>query len=130
MDVFEKVFGCEMQPHRDEHTAIKLILSSLIMDKSVDRLIELLDPSYEVGCLEGEPGWELERIEKQDRARPAYQVWPDWADYRAYVDPELYELSTPEAYYKSTDFRSYLKQAMDYCRRRNIDVHRIEELGL
>lgn len=113
MDLFNKAFGNEFEPHLDKDAAIKFILNCLLMGHELDRLIELLDTSLEIGCIEGEPGWELERVEDKDRNLPGYSNWPEWAYYRAAVDPDSYQLSYPEAYYGTAEFMSFLKKALD-----------------
>lgn len=113
MDLLKKAFGGKFEPHSDKDAAIKFILNILMMDKGMDRLIELLDASQEVGCIEGEPGWELERVEENDRGLVGYSDWPRWAYFRAFVDPDSYELITPEAYYTAEDFKSIASQAVN-----------------
>lgn len=113
MDLFQKAFGGEFEPHLDKDGAIKFILNSLMMDKGMDRLFELLDVSQQVGCIEGEPGWEFERVEDGDRGLVGYSLWPHWASFRAFVDPESYELVAPEAYYTAEVFKGFASQAVD-----------------
>jgi hypothetical protein len=113
MDLFQKAFGEKFEPHLDKDAAIKFILNILMMDKGMDRLLELIDVSQEVGCIEGEPGWELERVEENDRGLVGYSDWPRWACFRVFVDPDSYELVNPEAYYTAEDFKSFASQAVN-----------------
>ncbi|MCL7422932.1 MAG: hypothetical protein M8364_18740 [Methylobacter sp.] len=112
MNLFLKAFGSEFEPHLDKDAAIKFILNTLLMDRDIERLIELLDISQNVGGIEGEPGWELERVEDKDRSLPGYSEWPNWAYFRAAVDPDFYELSHPEAYYTTEDFLRFVNLAV------------------
>jgi hypothetical protein len=112
MEYFEKAFGSEFEPHLDKDAAIKFILNSLLMDDEVNRLIELLDTTLQIGCLEGEPGWELERLEDKDRGLSGYSEWPSWAYYRASVEPDSFQLTYPEAFYNTKDFTSFVNQAL------------------
>lgn len=112
MDLFEETFGSEFEPHLDENAAIKFILNSLMMDKTLDRLIEIFDLSLNIGCIEGEPGWELERIEDKDRKLSGYSEWPDWAMYRVAVEPESYQLKYPEIYYRSDEFMAFVEKSL------------------
>jgi len=112
MEYYEKAFGSVFEPHQDKNAAIKFILNSLLMNGEVNRLIELLDLTLHIGCLEGEPGWELERLEDKDRSLPGYSEWPIWAYYRAAVEPDSFQLAYPEAYYNTKDFISFVNQAL------------------
>ena len=125
---FNKAFNCEFEPHKDKDAAVKFILNTLVMDESMDRLVELLDLSQQVGCIEGEPGWELERVEDKDRELAGYAAWPRWAYFRAYVDPNYFELAEPESYYTVEDFKGFLCQAVNTCIDENISLGSLTEI--
>lgn len=112
MNLFLKAFGSKFEPHLDKDATIKFILNTLLMDRDIDRLIELLDISQNVGGIEGEPSWELEQAEDKDRSLPGYSEWSNWAYFRATVDPDFYELSHPEAYYTTEDFLRFVNLAV------------------
>ncbi|PCM44849.1 hypothetical protein [Marinobacter sp. ANT_B65] len=128
MDFFEKAFNCKFEPNKDKDAAIKFILNILIVNGSVDQLVSLLDLSQKVGCIEGDPGWELERIEDKDRELPGYAEWPSWAYFRAYVDPSCFELAVPESYYDSEDFKVFLRQAITACTDADVSLGKLAEL--
>jgi hypothetical protein len=111
VDFFNEAFG-GFRPHLDKDAAIKFALNSLLMDGKLIRLIDLIDSSTNVGCIEGDPGWELERLEESDRDLPGYLSWPDWACYRAAVDPECYQLAYPEIFLDRDQFFGYIERAV------------------
>jgi hypothetical protein len=111
MDFFNEAFG-GFQPHSDKDAAIKFALNSLLMDAKLVRLVDLIDSSTNVGCIEGEPGWELEHLEDSDRSLSGYLAWPHWAHYRAAVDPECYQLTYPEIFLDRGQFVFYVEKAV------------------
>lgn len=112
MDFFNEAFG-GFQPHLDKDAAIKFALNSLLMDGKLVRLIDLINSSSNVGCVEGDPGWELEHLVESDRNLSGYLSWPDWASYRAAVDPECYQLAHPEIYLDRDQFIGYVEKAVN-----------------
>jgi hypothetical protein len=110
IDYFNAAFG-EFSPQSDSDAAAKFSLNVLMMDDRMDRLIDLLTPHSEIGGIEGEPGWLLERRDA-DTSPAGYEKWPASATYRAYVDSESYSLKYPEAYYKAEQFLELVRQAL------------------
>lgn len=129
MDLFEHAFGGEFEPHLDKDAALKLILHCLFIDRELERLTTLLDQTLNIGGLEGQPRWELARIEDQDRRLPGYSEWPKWACYRANVRPDEYPLSYPTAYYKAEEFSDFVtKVHTAYCARYPDQSHTLKKL--
>ena len=120
MDFFKDAFD-GFQPYLDEDAAIKFALNSLLMDRKLFRLVALVNKSSDVGCIEGDPGWELESIDESDRQLSGYSSWPEWASYRAAVDSDCFQLAHPEVYLKELEFKSYVKKALDAYLERNPD---------
>lgn len=104
MDYFQIAFG-GFAPHLDEDAAIKFILNALLMDTGFDSLSRLLAETDDVVGVEGDPGWTLER------RGPADSNWPPDAQFRAYVDPESFELAYPEFYMSRDSFERYVSTA-------------------
>lgn len=104
MDYFQIAFG-GFAPHRDEDAAIKLILNELLMDTSFDATSKMLAETDDVAGIEGDPGWTLEK------RGPSDKNWPINAQFRAYVDPESYELAFPEFYMSRDLFKRYMSVA-------------------
>lgn len=111
MDFFKEAFD-GFRPHLDEDAAIKFSLNVLLMEGRLKRLVDLISQSSNVGCIEGDPGWEIEHIINSDRGLPGYASWPEWASYRAAVDTDCYQLAYPEVYLSENDFFSYVEKAI------------------
>ncbi len=107
VDFYDEAYG-GFAPHRDEHAAVKFALAALATRRQLARLEPLLADPMAVSGVMGEPGWELERRYPHAPDPGTYAGWPAWADYRAYVDPEEYELAHPEAFYSARAFAGYL----------------------
>lgn len=112
MNYFEAAFG-DFAPHRDEDAAIKFVLNVIMLDNRLDELAELIVAGNSLGAIEGEPGWTLERRDEQDEGKACYGRWPSGARFRAYVDPQGYELAHPEFFMARDVIARYLSQAMD-----------------
>ena len=112
MSYFNTAFG-GFAPHRDEDAAVKFILNVILMDRQFDALAELVMDGSRLGAIEGEPGWKLERRDDSDEGNTlAYSGWPSGARFRAYVDPQGYELAHPECFMDRATFFRYLRPAL------------------
>lgn len=107
MDYFRDAFG-GFFPQSDEHAAAKFALESLAADDRIEDLVELLTEDDPVGALGGEPNWELERRDDGNTAI-GYAHWPRGAKYRAWVDPEAYDLAFPERFYGKAEFHQLVR---------------------
>jgi len=105
-------------PQSDEHAAAKFALNELAMDDRIDDLVELLTEGDPVGALGGEPCWQLDRRDDGDTAID-YDTWPRGAKYRAWVDPEAYDLAYPERYYSKVEFHQLVRAIIDAYLARN-----------
>jgi len=105
-------------PQSDEHAAAKFALNELAMDDRIDDLVELLTEGDPVGALGGEPCWELDRRDDGNMAI-GYADWPRGAKYRAWVDPEAYDLAYPEHFYSKAEFHQLVRAIIDVYLARN-----------
>jgi hypothetical protein len=68
---------------------------------------------HEIGALEGEPGWTLERRDGGSAGdMPAYRTWPQRARFRALVDPDQFHLGHAEAFASSGAFHKYVRDIL------------------
>lgn len=111
MDFFQLAFG-GFSLQGDPDAAVKLCLQALAADHRLPRLTNLLTEGSDVGGIEGEPGWVLERRDDGDMA-PGYAAWPSGAKFRAFVDPDAYDLATPERFYAWAEFSQFVRAIVD-----------------
>jgi len=105
-------------PQSDEHSAAKFALNLLAMDDRIEDLVMLLTEDDPVGALGGEPCWELERHDDGNLAI-GYANWPRGAKYRAWVQPEAYDLAYPERFYSKAEFHQLVRAILDAYVARN-----------
>jgi hypothetical protein len=111
MGYFKEAFGT-FAPHTDRDAAVKFILDLVLADDRLDDLANLLSISSKIGAIEGEPGWILER-RKDHAIQSAYSAWPQYAGYRAFVDPTGYRLAFPQSFYTVQTFHQYVHAAVN-----------------
>ncbi len=118
MDYFKDAFG-GFAPHIDNDAAVKFALNMILMDRMLSELEALLTDGHDIGGIEGEPGWMLERRDasKMGNAQ-GYEHWPVGASFLATVDVTAYELAHPEFYMDKATFCSYVRKAIDVYRGR------------
>lgn len=104
MDYFKEAFE-GFAPHKDQDAALKFSLNVIAMDERFEELSKLMAPS-DLGGMEGEPGWGIERRENGETL--GYEDWPTTANYRAYVDPEFYCLEHPLFFSDEATFNGYV----------------------
>jgi hypothetical protein len=109
MDYFQDAFG-RFNPQADVDAAMKVSLDALLADHRLGDIAKLLSSDSNVGGVDGEPGWIIERRRRRDG--PGYENWPAYADYRAFVDPRGYSLANPEYYCDEATFHSYVRAAV------------------
>lgn len=107
MDFFQLAFG-GFSPQDDPDAAVKLCLQALAADHRLPRLTDLLTEGSDIGGIEGEPGWLLERRDDGDMA-PGYAAWPRGAKFRAFVDPSTYDLAASERFYAWAEFSQFVR---------------------
>jgi hypothetical protein len=100
-------------PQTDIDAAVKFVFTVIFADERLDELAQLVLDGGELGGMEGEPGWLLERRDEADEHAICYSRWPAGARFRAYVDPEAYELACPEFFMDRVRFMGYLVKALD-----------------
>jgi hypothetical protein len=116
MDYFSTFGG--FKPQQDLDAAVKFALNALLLDERVGDLQELLN--CELGGLEGEPGWVLERRSIPEKGeRPENPPWPEGAVFRAYVHPGAYRLTHPEYYMTRERFETYVTACVSAYRARS-----------
>lgn len=114
MDYLKAAFG-SFAPHRDEDAAVKLALNVVLMDNRLQELAELVVAGSQVGGIEGEPGWMLERRDVADEGNEAayYPGWPAGARFKASVDEDAYRLQHPVYFMSREAFMKYVVPAID-----------------
>ena len=60
MDYLQQAFG-GMNPQADQDAAVKFALNAILMDARLRELSCLLIDGHDIGGVEGEPGWIIER---------------------------------------------------------------------
>lgn len=123
MDYFSEAFG-GFRPDSDRDAALKFSLCVLALDNRVDELLRLVEGGNNLGGIEGEPGWIIERREDEE--------WPNDARFRAYVDPDCYSLLYPEFFADRRTFFRYVGALARVYKNHHPEyeavVHRIEEV--
>ena len=113
MDYFKAAFG-DFAPHRDEDAAVKFALNVVLIDNRVQELAALVIDGNQLGGMEGEPGWMLERRDVSDEGNEAaYPGWPEGARFMASVDKDAYRLQHPQYFMNRNAFLKYLVPAID-----------------
>ena len=113
MDYFNDAFG-DFNPQGDPKVAVKFVLNSILMDDRLNELTCLLTDGHDIGGVEGEPGWIVERRDKGPSGdMPGYVDWPAGANFHVYVDRNSFELAYPEQFMKNDEFHSYVHKAID-----------------
>src|SRR5690242_10837847 len=105
MDYFKDAFG-GFDPRNDRDAAIKFCLDALLADCRIDELAQLISPGQNIGGIEGEPSWIIERRELSETE--GYERWPAWACFRAAVDPNAYLLGYSEFFADRKTFLRYV----------------------
>ncbi len=110
MSYIKEAFG-GLNPQTDRDAAVKFSLDSVLLDARLEELRDLLTEGSDLGGVEGEPGWTLERRDKNNKSA-GYVGWPPQARYRAFVDPAAYRLRFPERFYDAAGFHAYVRSAL------------------
>lgn len=115
MEFFSEAFG-GFDPINDKDAAMKFCLNAVLMDRRFVDLDRLLPDVSNVGGIEGEPGWIIERRNEGDTL--GYDGWPESSCFRAFVEPDGYELAFPEFFCDRSTFISLVSSALRaYCDR-------------
>ena len=113
MDYLQQAFG-GLNPQTDQDAAVKLALDVIFMDNRLNELSCLLTDGHDIGGVEGEPGWLIERRDMGPAGElPYYAEWPGKARFRAHVEPTSFELAYPDMFMEAGDFRRYVAKAID-----------------
>ncbi|WP_048441685.1 hypothetical protein [Caenimonas sp. SL110] len=113
MDYIKAAFG-DFAPQLDENAAIKFALNVVLMDNRLQELAELVVDASQLGGIEGEPGWTLERRDLSDEENEAaYPGWPADMRFKASVNEDAYTLRHPEFFMRREDFMKYVILAVD-----------------
>lgn len=118
MDYYQEAFG-SFEPHRDPDAAVKFALDCLLLSGKVGWLQDVLDARSDTLSIAAEPGWQLERRNARVSDPTVYGGWPDSAEFRAYVDPDEFELAHPEAFYDARTFAGFVWVALAVYGRRH-----------
>jgi len=113
MSYLQDAFGV-FNPQLDQDAAVKLALDVILMDERFDELVYLLTDGHEIGGIEGEPGWIIERRDTTASGdNPSYTNWPNGARFHAHVDVNAYELAYPDIFMKESEFHEYVKKGIN-----------------
>ena len=113
MDYLQQAFG-GLNPQTDQDAAVKFALNVILMDGRLRELSCLLTDGHDIGGVEGEPGWMIERRDTGPAGElPYYSEWPMNARFHVHVEPTAYELACPDMFMAAYDFYRYVGRAMD-----------------
>lgn len=113
MDYLKQAFG-GLNPQTDQDAAVKFALNVILMDGRLRELSCLLIDGHDIGGVEGEPGWMIERRDTGPVGElPYYSEWPTNAQFHVHVDPAAFELACPDMFMTARGFYSYVGRAMD-----------------
>ena len=123
MDYFFEAFG-GFNPQSDPDAAVKFVLNNILMDERLPELSVLLTDGHDIGGLEGEPGWSIERRDTGPSGdMPGYADWPVGTNFRVNVDENAFRLAYPEQFLKTDEFHRYVRKAMDVYSKRKSSAH-------
>ena len=113
MDYLQQAFG-GLNPQTDRDAAVKFALNVILMDGRLRELSCLLIDGHDIGGVEGEPGWMIERRDTGLTGElPYYSEWPMNARFHVHVEPSAFELACPDMFMTAHDFYRYVGRAMD-----------------
>ncbi|MDO9404668.1 MAG: hypothetical protein Q7T87_11615 [Polaromonas sp.] len=113
MDYFQQAFG-GLNPQTDQDAAVKFALNAILMDARLHELSCLLIDGHDIGGIEGEPGWIIERRDTGPTGElPYYSEWPMSARFHVRVEPAEFQLAYPDMFMEARDFHRYVGRAMD-----------------
>lgn len=112
MNFLQSAFG-RSNPQTDQDIAIKLALNSILMDDRLQELSCLLTDGHEIGGIEGEPGWLIERKDAGSSGIPYYAGWPKNTSFHVHVEPTIFELTHPDIFMSAGDIYHYVQMAVE-----------------
>ncbi len=113
MDYLQQAFG-GLNPQVDTDAAVKFALNAILLDVRLQELSCLLIDGHDIGGVEGEPGWIIERRDTGPVGeRQYYSEWPMNARFHVHVEPTAFELAYPDMFMEAHDFHRYVGRAMD-----------------
>ena len=113
MDYLQQAFG-GLNPQTDQDAAVKLALNAILMDARLHELSCVLIDGHDIGGVEGEPGWIIERRDTGPSGElPYYSEWPRNARFHVRVEPAAFELAYPDIFMEAYDFRRYVDKAIE-----------------
>jgi hypothetical protein len=114
-DYFNEAFN-GFDPRTDKDAAMKFCLNAVLMDRRFADLQGLLTDETDLGGIAGEPNWIIER--RDEGEIKGYEAWPEFARFRAFVDPGSYELAYPEFFCDKFTFEKFVSSGIRaYCDR-------------
>ncbi|MEF9406256.1 MULTISPECIES: hypothetical protein [Ralstonia solanacearum species complex] len=105
MNYFSEAFD-GFRPGSDRDAALKFSLCMMAIDNRMEDLLQLIKGANNLGGVEGDPGWIIERRESGETI--GYEKWPNSAHFRAYVDTDDYSLLHPEFFADRQTFFRYV----------------------
>jgi hypothetical protein len=84
------------------------------MDDRLEELASVLTDGHDIGGIEGEPGWIIERRDTGPSGKmQGYAEWPVGKNFRVHVDENSFSLRYPEQFLETEEFHDYVRKAMD-----------------
>lgn len=112
MDYLQQAFG-GLNPQTDKDAAVKIALNAILMDGRLHELSCLLINGHDIGGVEGEPGWIIERRDTGPSGEiPYYAEWPINTCFHVHVESKVFELGYPDMFMDDHEFRRYVGRAM------------------
>lgn len=113
MNYLQEAFG-GLSPQVDEKAAVKFALSIILMDDRLSELSQLLIDGHELGAVEGDPGWIIERRDSGPSGEHSfYANWPKNSNFHVHVEPKGYELAHPDMFMGAQEFHRYVCKAVE-----------------
>lgn len=108
-DYFNEAFQ-GFDPCTDKDAAMKFCLNAVLMDGRFAELEQLLPNATDLGGIAGEPDWIIER--RNEKEIQGYEDWPEFARFRAFVNPDGYGMTYPEFFCDKATFEKLVISAM------------------
>lgn len=99
--------------NRDDLNGSIKVAVECLLDYDPQQLRKFMGANAPYAGVGGDGGWDLEERRRLPNKPDAYSDWPEWAEYRAYVEPgESYDLDHPEGFYDKATFKKYLREGL------------------
>ncbi|MGI4849641.1 MAG: hypothetical protein ACRYGK_16120, partial [Janthinobacterium lividum] len=86
-------------------------MNVVFMDRRFLDLARLVSNPSDLGGIAGDPGWIIER--RKTDAIEGYESWPADCQFRAFVDPDSFELTHPEFFCDEQSFHAFIQTTIN-----------------